>query len=61
MSLLTPRIRKFENHFAAMANEPSSFEAVNCALLYVALALFAVKDILAECEIIWYYGPEYKR
>ena len=30
---ITPRIRRSENYFAAMANEPSFGETVNCALL----------------------------
>ena len=61
---------------AAMANEPSIFEHVNCKLLeyefyghelnrddgiYIALILFAVKDIPENSEILWYYGKNYKR
>ena len=73
---LIPLIRKKENHMAAMANEPSPLETVNCKLLeydfhgheinkekgiYTALILFAVKDIPKNSEILWYYGKNYKR
>ena len=73
---LTPIIRKKENHMAAMANEPSPNESINCKLLeyefqgheinkengtYVALILFAIKHIEANSEILWFYGDNYKR
>lgn len=74
---LVPRIKNPRLHFAAMANEPSVGESVNSTLLeieydggefnetsdtkYLCVALFAVRNIKENEEILWYYGENYDR